>query len=83
MLSMKYRAKPYWMGRSRDVEVPARRLRLVGRAGNVAVEVEVAVATVVVVVGTSVDSGFVVVDTCERTKVRVDVSSEAVDEPFL
>jgi hypothetical protein len=51
----------------------------VERAGNVAVAVAVAAG---VVVDTRVDTGFVAVDMCGRMKVRVDVSSEAVDVPF-
>jgi hypothetical protein len=66
------------MGRLVDVGVPARRLGSVGRARNFAV----AVAVAMVVVGMLVDGGFVVVGTCERRKVHVDVSSEAADAPF-
>ena len=58
-----------------DVGVRARRLESVERAGNVAV------AVAMVVVEMLVDSGFAVVGTCERRKVRVDVSSEAAGAP--
>lgn len=85
--STRCKVKSLWMGLVQDVVAPAKRLKWVVRAGNVvAVVVAVTVTAseiAVVFVEMLVDSAFVVVGTCVRTKGRVDASSEAAGEPSL
>jgi len=70
-------ATPWLTGRSVDVGARARKPELVVKAGSVAVGVAVAVEAA----DTWIDTEFVAVGRCGKMKVRVDVGSEAADEP--